>query len=85
MVTVKRCSGQRIGIEPLVGRFLAYIEYPSHYLNGLDSPVGLAFAVHVEEGQLSSVVDQQSWFTEPPDRMHAEQRDFLVGHGLMRS
>lgn len=40
---VRRFSSQELGLELQPGPLLGYIEYPSHYLNGLDSPVGIAF------------------------------------------
>src|SRR6478736_6763167 len=40
---VGRVARDELGIEVTVGDLLGYIEYPSHYENGLDSPVGLAF------------------------------------------
>jgi len=82
---VERVAATELGLEVSVGPFLGYIEYPSHYLNGLDSPVGLAFEVHTDEGQLMSEAGQPSWFTVLPDRMHDEQRGFLLEHGLARS
>ncbi|MGO9027257.1 MAG: NUDIX domain-containing protein [Acidimicrobiales bacterium] len=85
VAAVERVAGVELGLEVSVGPFLGYIEYPSHYLNGLDSPVGLAFVVHVGEDQLTSLADQPSWFAALPDQMHREQRDFLLEHGLVRS
>jgi len=32
---VKRVAATELGLEVSVGPFLGYIEYPSHYLNGL--------------------------------------------------
>jgi ADP-ribose pyrophosphatase YjhB (NUDIX family) len=85
VAAVKRVAATELGLEISVGPFLGYIEYPSHYLNGLDSPVGLTFVVHIEEDQLMSAADRHSWFTALPDRMHTEQRDFLLEHRLVRS
>ena len=73
---VKRVARAELGLEVEVGELLGYIEYPSHYENGLDSPVGLAFAtrlndsVHLKEGC--------EWFTRLPDGLYAEQREFLT-------
>ena len=85
VAAVKRVAATELGLEVSVGPFLGYIEYPSHYLNGLDSPVGLAFLCHVDEDQPTSVADQHSWFSALPDRMHSEQRDFLREHRVVRS
>jgi ADP-ribose pyrophosphatase YjhB (NUDIX family) len=82
---VERVAVTELGLVVSVGQFLGYIEYPSHYLNGLDSPVGLAFEAHMEEGQPTSDAGQPSWFTVLPDGMHTEQRGFLLEHGLARS
>ncbi len=85
VAAVKRVAGTELGVEVAVERFLGYIEYPSHYLNNLDSPVGLAFLGHLEEGQLMTSAGRRSWFSVLPEPMHAEQRDFLLEQRLMRS
>ena len=84
IAAVKRVAATELGLEAPVGPFLGYIEYPSHHLNGLDSPVGLAFLSHVEEDQLTTIADRRSWFAVLPDRMHTEQHDFLLEHRLVR-
>lgn len=59
-----------------VGPLAGYIEYPSHYENGLDSPVGLVFrAEPIDEEQLRG-----RWFMMLPENMHQEQKEFLLGH-----
>jgi hypothetical protein len=65
-----------LGLEIKAGPLLGYIEYPSHYLNGLDSPVG-----HVD--LTADASSGRGWFTAPPDPMHTEQVDFLTEHGLL--
>jgi ADP-ribose pyrophosphatase YjhB (NUDIX family) len=85
VTAVRRVAATELGLEVSAGPFLGYIEYPSHYLNGLDSPVGLAFLCHPEEDQPVPAADRQSWFTALPDRMHTEQRHFLLEHRLVRS
>ena len=47
---VKRVAIDELGVRVSVGELLGYIEYPSHYNNGLDSPVGLAFSATNIEG-----------------------------------
>jgi 8-oxo-dGTP pyrophosphatase MutT (NUDIX family) len=42
---VERVALDELEITITVNELLGYIEYPSHYSNGLDSPVGLAFSV----------------------------------------
>lgn len=39
----KRVAVGELGISVQVGSLVGYIEYPSHYENGLDSPVGPVF------------------------------------------
>ncbi|HEX7444391.1 MAG TPA: hypothetical protein VF320_10910, partial [Acidimicrobiales bacterium] len=82
---VRRVASMEIGLELEAGPLLGCIEYPSHYLNGLDSPVGLAFLCPVDGEQVANEHDDHQWFVEAPAPMHAEQIDFLVLHGLLTS
>lgn len=74
---VKRVARDELDAEVEVGEVLGYIEYPSHHENGLDSPVGIAFAT-----ELASPPDQLpegcEWFTRLPDGLYAEQAQFLA-------
>ncbi|MHB1569791.1 MAG: NUDIX domain-containing protein [Solirubrobacteraceae bacterium] len=79
---VKRVAEDELGATVSVGPMLGYIEYPSHYENGLDSPVGLAFAAAVE-GAFEQP-DNCAWFAQVPDEIHDEQRQFLIEHRLVR-
>lgn len=77
---VRRVARDELGLTVSVGQLLGYIEYPSHYQNGLDSPVGLAFSTTAasdmpDERDLRS---ECAWFTVLPDNMHGEQKEFLV-------
>lgn len=76
---VKRIAKRELGITPTQTNLLGYIEYPSHYLNGLDSPVGIAFAITTHNGKLTANEEASDggWFTKLPKEMHDEQRDFL--------
>ena len=79
---VRRVAQDELGVQVCVGELLGYIEYPSHYTNGLDCPIGLAFRTEVigglpHEGDLRC---QCAWFAVLPDNMHAEQTTFLVEH-----
>jgi ADP-ribose pyrophosphatase YjhB (NUDIX family) len=74
---VRRVARDELGLEVTVGELLGYIEYPSHYDNGLDSPVGLAFAADVQGSP--ELPDGCRWFDELPENMHDEQRAFLAG------
>jgi 8-oxo-dGTP diphosphatase len=78
---VKRVADEELGVTVAVGPLLGYIEYPSHYNNGLDSPVGLAFAA--ETAGAEAVPHGCEWFTTLPDNMHDEQRRFLIAHQLV--
>ena len=80
---VRRVAFAEVGLEVDVGRFLGYIEYPSHYGSGLDSPVGLAFLCSIDDDQTLSSSPASGWFTVLPEPMHTEQVDFLVGHDLI--
>lgn len=75
---VQRVARDELGASVDVGELLGYIEYPSHYEHGLDSPVGLAFATELL-GQASEPPPQCRWFTTLPEAMHDEQRVFLAG------
>jgi 8-oxo-dGTP diphosphatase len=76
---VKRVARDELGLDAEVGELLGYIEYPSHYENGLDSPVGLAFHVHPVTPNRGSaeLPEGAAWFTRLPEGLYAEQRDFL--------
>jgi 8-oxo-dGTP diphosphatase len=77
---VRRVARDELGVEVKPGELLGYIEYPSHYQNGLDSPVGLAFATEVLGGPPSSTDAPEgcAWFQRLPAGLYEEQRDFLA-------
>jgi ADP-ribose pyrophosphatase YjhB (NUDIX family) len=80
---VRRVALDELGLTVSVGELLGYIEYPSHYDNGLDSPVGLALRAHPSIAQVPRERDLRSecaWFTTLPENMHDEQREFLARH-----
>lgn len=72
---VARVARDELGMAVTAGQLLGYIEYPSHYENGLDCPVGLAFAAQTTDAP--PLGEHCRWFTEPPAEMHDEQRQFL--------
>ena len=79
---VRRVAQDELGLTVSVGQLLGYIEYPSHYNNGLDSPVGLAFRAQTSIVDMPDERDLRSecaWFTAC-DKMHDEQKEFLVQH-----
>jgi 8-oxo-dGTP diphosphatase len=71
-----RVARDELGISVRVGPMVGYIEYPSHYENGLDCPVGLVFRAEPEGGS----EPRGQWFSILPENMHAEQRRFLLEH-----
>lgn len=77
---VKRVARDELELDVSVGELLGYIEYPSHYENGLDSPVGLAFAAKPADGALDDerLARGCRWFSRLPEGLYAEQREFLV-------
>jgi ADP-ribose pyrophosphatase YjhB (NUDIX family) len=78
--TVKRVARDELALEVTVGEMLGYIEYPSHYNNGLDSPVGLAFAAQTTRSQPAAqdLPNGCRWFSSLPEGLYEEQRDFLI-------
>ena len=75
---VRRVARDELGAEVAVGELLGYIEYPSHYQNGLDSPVGLAFATELAAESFDRLPEGAKWFTGLPDGLYEEQRAFLT-------
>jgi len=76
---VKRIAHRELGIEVIKEKMIGYIEYPSHYLNGMDSPVGIAFQVTDFDGvfTINEEAGESGWFDELPTPMHDEQVAFL--------
>jgi ADP-ribose pyrophosphatase YjhB (NUDIX family) len=72
-----RVARDELGVTVAVGEMLGYIEYPSHYENGLDCPVGIAFAAEIVDGNLPETDCER--FAELPQAMHDEQRRFVGG------
>ena len=83
---VHRVAQTKFDRNVSIKEFLGYIEYPSHYNNGLDSPVGMAFKTELE-GSIDDFTldDYRQWFTKLPDNMHDEQKHFLLEHKLIES
>jgi len=76
---VQRVAAYELGLKVDVGELLGYIEYPSHYKNGLDSPVSLAFRTEPVGGAPSAehLPDGCAWFDRLPPGLYDEQREFL--------
>jgi ADP-ribose pyrophosphatase YjhB (NUDIX family) len=83
---VKRIARRELGIEVMDMKHCGYIEYPSHYLHGLDSPVGLVFEVSYKG---NVVINQEAsggkWFSKLPVNTHADQDTFLVQRGYLQN
>ncbi len=76
---VKRIAKRELGIVVTKTKLLGYIDYPSHFDNGLDSPVGIAFLVteFSNKIKLNNEAKSYNWFKSLPAEMHSEQRDFI--------
>lgn len=74
---VKRVARDELGLEVEVGELLGYIEYPSHYENGLDSPVGLAFRSEPID-RAPALPEGCRWFMRLPAGLYEEQAEFLA-------
>jgi ADP-ribose pyrophosphatase YjhB (NUDIX family) len=81
---VQRVARRELGIEVAESRMLGCIEYPSHYEQGLDSPVGVVFLVtrHTGTIEVGAEADDHGWFRHLPAPMHSEQVCFLEDAGL---
>jgi ADP-ribose pyrophosphatase YjhB (NUDIX family) len=75
---LKRVAHDELGLEVEARELLGYIEYPSHYENGLDSPVGLAFLMAIVGADV--LPEGCAWFRQLPDGLYEEQREFLTRH-----
>ncbi len=77
---VRRVARFELGLEVDVGELMGYIEYPSHYTAGLDSPVGLAFRAQPLGGPpaVEELPDGCAWFSRLPVGLYREQREFLA-------
>ncbi len=76
---VERIAKRELAIKVTSTKLVGYIEYPSHYEHGLDSPVGIAFEVLSFQGEIQTNYEASNagWFTELPKNMHEEQKSFI--------
>jgi len=75
---VKRVAKRELGVDVTGTKLLGYIEYPSHYEHGRDSPVGVAFLTECEgEAKSNEEAAELGWFKELPDNMHPDQSRFI--------
>ena len=82
---VGRIAARELGIETQELTQKGIIEYPSHYLNDLDCPVGIVFEVIKYTGELSPNKEaaEGGWFSQIPENMHAEQDEYLLDNGYL--
>lgn len=82
---VKRVASRELNIEVGAITQIGVIEYPSHYLNGMDAPVGIVFAVNDYSGipKENPEASKLEWFTTLPKNIHADQDIFLLDHKLL--
>lgn len=80
---VARVACDELGLTVEVGELLGYIEYPSHYDNGLDCPVGVAFAAQLAAPAEAGPPPGCDWFGDLPENMHDEQKAFLAEHATL--
>lgn len=85
LVAVHRVAMRELSIEVRTAANRGYIEYPSHYKIGLDSPVGLVFEVTDYGGNLAvnTEASDSGWFRKLPHDMHADQDAFLLEKGYL--
>lgn len=83
---VKRIAKRELGIEVTQAINVGIIEYPSHYLHGLDSPVGIVFKCSVK-GDMKQNNESLTygWFKKIPSPMHADQDKYLLDMGYLKS
>jgi ADP-ribose pyrophosphatase YjhB (NUDIX family) len=82
---VRRVAMRELSIDVHKAINRGYIEYPSHYSHGLDSPVGLVFEVTDYSGNLvtNAEASDSRWFTRLPHNTHADQDAFLLEKGYL--
>jgi ADP-ribose pyrophosphatase YjhB (NUDIX family) len=83
--TVKRIAKRELDVDIKESHLVGYIDFPSHYENGLDSPVSMVFEVDKYEGtpRFTTEATDGQWFTTTPKNMHADQDAFLLGNGYL--
>lgn len=84
---VKRIAHRELSIIVTTSINKGYIEYPNHFEQGLDSPVGIVFEVTEFSGNqaIDAEATDSGWFSEIPDDMHTDQDQYLLeNHYLIR-
>lgn len=87
LVAVRRIAKRELKIDVERAVVVGYVEYPSHYENGLDSPVGIVFRVASFDGEImtNSEATDSGWFKKAPKNMHADQDKFLLEHNYLEA
>jgi ADP-ribose pyrophosphatase YjhB (NUDIX family) len=82
---VQRVASRELSIDVRQARDDGYIEYPSHYSKGFDSPVVLVFEVTEYNGKpmINAEASRGAWFTDLPNHMHPDQDQFLIKKGYL--
>jgi ADP-ribose pyrophosphatase YjhB (NUDIX family) len=80
----RRVALDELGVALEPGELLGYIEYPSHFRNGLDSPVGLAFLARAPLPAGERLPHGCAYHATLPPELYAEQREFLISRLGMR-
>ncbi len=74
----RRVALDELGVALEPDELLGYIEYPSHFENDLDSPVGLAFRARPPLPGAAELPAGCDWYQTLPPALYAEQREFLA-------
>ncbi len=82
---VKRIALRELAIKVVEATNKSYIEYPSHYTRGLDSPVGIVFEVTKYTGKITTNAEaaKGGWFNQLPTNMHANQDTYLLENNYL--
>lgn len=85
-VALGRIAASELSIHVVSSEMVGVVEYPSHFEQGLDSPVGLVFEVGEYEGspRRNDEASDAGWFEELPEPMHRDQDVFLLEGGYVR-
>lgn len=75
---VARIAKRELGIKITNAKLIGYIDYPSHYKKGLDSPVGIVFEVEYTGQPIPNRESAKlEWFKKLPANIHPDQDEFL--------
>jgi len=82
---VVRVGRRELQIEIVSAGFVGYLEYRSHYHQGIDSLVAMVFRVEQFEGvpRHNKEASASGWFTVIPDDIHRDLDGFLLDNGLI--